>query len=178
MRIGEIMSPTTRRGKRAGWFVFLLAAVLAIPAGAVQLAYAQAASGTSPFMMVPLSGRISSGYGDNHPFDGKPRFHDAVDIVAKEGTPIVAPAAGRVVQVTTNLPDYGYVLGIDHGNGLVTRYAHLQLIVVVVGQHVVAGQLIARVGNTGISTGPHLHLQVLRNGKSINPAEVFDLKKD
>ncbi len=175
MRIGEIMSPSPRRGKR--WAAFAFAAALAIPAGALQLAYAQAAAGKQPFMMLPLSGRISSGYGDTHPFFGKPRFHDAVDIVAKEGTPVVAPAAGRVVQANAHDGNYGETLEIDHGDGLVTRYAHLQSIEVVIGQQVVAGQLIARVGNTGISTGPHLHLQVLRNGKSINPSEVFDLKK-
>ena len=175
MRIGEIMSPSPRRGKR--WVVLALAVGLALPAGALQLAYAQAAAGTTPFMVLPLSGRISSGYGDNHPYFGKPRIHDGVDIVAGEGAPIVAPAAGRVVHANLHEGNYGAVLEIDHGDGLVTRYAHLQSIEVKVGQHVVAGQQIARVGNTGISTGPHLHLQVLRNGKSINPAEVFDLKK-
>jgi murein DD-endopeptidase MepM/ murein hydrolase activator NlpD len=149
------------------------AAVLALPAGALQLAYAQAATGSAPFMALPLSGRISSGYGDTHPYFGKPRFHDAVDIVAEEGASIVAPAAGRVVHANLNEGNYGAVLEIDHGDGLVTRYAHLKTIEVAVGQQVVAGQLIAKVGNTGISTGPHLHLQVLRGGKSINPAEVF-----
>ena len=175
MRIGEIMSPSPRRGKR--WVVLALAAGLAIPAGALQLAYAQAAAGGTPFMVLPLSGRISSGYGDNHPYFGKPRVHDGVDIVAGEGAPIVAPAAGRVVHANLHEGNYGAVLEIDHGDGLVTRYAHLKSIEVKVGQHIVAGELIARVGNTGISTGPHLHLQVLRNGKSIDPAEVFDLKK-
>ena len=175
MRIGEIMSPSPRRGKR--WVVLALAAGLALPAGALQLAYAQAAAGTAPFMVLPLSGRISSGYGDTHPYFGKPRFHDAVDIVAEEGAPIVAPASGRVVHANLHEGNYGAVLEIDHGDGLVTRYAHLKSIEVKVGQHIVAGELIARVGNTGISTGPHLHLQVLRNGKSIDPAEVFDLKK-
>lgn len=176
MRIGEIMAPSTRRGKR--WAAFAFAAVLTIPAAALQLAYAQAATGGTPFMTLPLQGRISSGYGDNHPFQGQARFHNAVDIVAAEGAPIVAPAAGRVVHANLDEGNYGAVLEIDHGNGLVTRYAHLKSIAVAVGQHVVAGQLVAQVGNTGISTGPHLHLQVLRDGKPINPGEVFDLKKD
>jgi murein DD-endopeptidase MepM/ murein hydrolase activator NlpD len=177
MRITEIMSPSGRRSKRAGWAAFVLAAVLAIPAGAVQLAYAQAASGSAPFMVLPLHGRISSAYGDTHSFFGKPRIHDGVDIVAPEGAPVVAPAAGTVVHASLHDGNYGAVVAIAHGNGLMTRYAHLESIDVRQGEEVKAGQLIAHVGSTGISTGPHLHLQVLRNGRSINPAEVFDLSK-
>jgi len=177
MRIGEIMSPSRSRGKRART-AFVLAAVLALPAGALQLAYAQAASGKTPFMMLPLSGRISAGFGQMlDPITGKQRFHDAVDIVGQEGAPIVAPAAGVVAHVYPHYGRYGEFLEIDHGHGLVTRYAHMQSIEVREGQHVEAGQLIARVGSTGSSTGPHLHLQVLRDGKSIDPAEVFDLKR-
>lgn len=177
MRIKEIMSPSGRRSKRAGWAAFGLAALLAIPAGAVQLAYAQVASGSAPFMVLPLHGRISSVYGDTHSFFGKPRVHDGVDIVAQEGAPVVAPAPGRVVHASLHDGDYGVVLVIAHGNGLMTRYAHLESIEVKEGEWVKAGQLIAHVGSTGISTGPHLHLQVLRNGRSINPAEMFDLSK-
>lgn len=178
MRIGEIMSPSARRGKRAG-AAFILAAVLAVPAGALQLAYAQAASGATPFMTLPLHGRITAPYGEmRDPFNGKTRFHEGVDIAAKTGTAVVAPAAGRVVQVVRNDPMHGNVIEIDHGNGLITRYTHLQSIAVAKGEQVVAGQRIARVGSTGRSTGPHLHLQVLSNGKSINPATVFaGLKK-
>lgn len=170
MRITEIMIPSPRRGKR---LPLALAALLLVPSGAVQLAYAQAATGGSPIMKLPLQGRISSGYGDNHPFQGQARFHDAVDIVAAEGASIVAPAAGRVTRADPNFGNYGEYLEIDHGNGLVTRYAHLQSLAVREGEQVAAGQIIGRVGNTGISTGPHLHLQVLRDGKPINPAEVF-----
>lgn len=177
MRIGEIMSPSPRRGKRAAW-ALAFAAILAVPAGAVQLAYAQAASGKSSFMVLPLSGHISAPYGQMvDPFDGKTRFHEGVDIKAREGADIVAPAAGRVVHAIRNYQSYGNFLEIDHGDGLVTRYTHLQSIEVKDGDRVIAGQLIARVGSTGRSTGPHLHLQVMRNGKSINPAEVFALKK-
>lgn len=175
MRIEEIMSPSPRRGKRLAVFAF--AAVLALPVCAVQLSFAQSAAGKAPFMVLPLSGPITSNFGDDHPFLGKPRHHNGVDIKAAEGSPIVAPAAGRVVHTNTKEGNYGVVLEIDHGNGLVTRYAHLKSIEVKEGQQVEAGQLIARVGNTGISTGPHLCLQVMRDGKPINPAEVFDLKK-
>lgn len=176
MRIGEIMSPSPRRGKR--WAAFAFAAALALPAGAVQLAYAQAAVGATPFMTLPLSGKISAGFGEMlDPITGKQRFHDAVDIMAKEGTPIVAPAAGRVVHVFHNYGRYGEYLEIDHGNGLVTRYAHMLTITVAEGQQVASGERIGQVGSTGSSTGPHLHIQVLRHGKSINPADVFDLKK-
>lgn len=167
------MSPSPRPGKRAAWALFGLAALLALPAGAVQMAYAQAASGSAPFVL-PLDGRISAPYGQmRDPFNGKMRFHDGVDIVAKAGADIVAPASGQVVRVALNLPNYGNVLEIDHGNGLVTRYTHLQTVEVAQGDRVFSGQLIARVGSTGRTTGPHLHLQVLRNGQTINPSEVF-----
>lgn len=174
MRIMEIMTPSPRRSKRAA---FVLAALLAIPAGAMQLAYAQSAAGKAPFMMLPLHGRISSVFGDTHEFFGKPRVHNGVDIVAQAGAPVIAPAAGRVVYVNLHDGNYGAVLEIAHSNGLVTRYAHLESIEVTRDEAVKAGQVIARVGSTGISTGPHLHLQVLRNGQNINPNEVFDLKQ-
>lgn len=174
MRIKEIMAPSSRRSKRAA---FALAALLAIPAGAVQLAYAQAAAGAASLMMLPLHGRVSSVYGDTHEFFGKPRVHNGIDIVAQAGAPVIAPAAGRVVYTNQHDGNYGTVLEIAHANGLVTRYAHLESIEVTKDEVVKAGQVIARVGSSGISTGPHLHLQVLRNGQSINPAEVFELKK-
>ena len=177
MRIAEIMSPTARRGKQTAWASFALAAILALPAGAMQLAYAQAASGSTPFMTLPLQGRISAKYGEmRDPFNGKMRFHEGVDIIGKKGARVVAPAPGRVVRAIPNYEAHGNFLEIDHGNGLVTRYTHLYSIEVAEGDRVTAGQLIARVGSTGRSTGPHLHLQVMRNGKTINPAEVFALK--
>jgi murein DD-endopeptidase MepM/ murein hydrolase activator NlpD len=170
------MSPSPRGGKR--WAAVAFAAALALPAGAVQLAYAQAAAGSTPFMTLPFSGRISVGYGEmRDPFSGKVRLHEGVDIVGKAGANIVAPAAGRVVRAIPNYENHGNFLEIDHGDGLTTRYTHLQTIEVKQGEFIMAGQLIARVGSTGRSTGPHLHLQVLRNGKSINPADVFNLKK-
>jgi murein DD-endopeptidase MepM/ murein hydrolase activator NlpD len=174
MRIEEIMTPSPRRSKRAA---FVLAAVLAIPAGALQLGYAQAASGHEPFLTLPLHGPITATFGKmRDPFTGKIRFHNGIDIKAADGTDIVAPAAGRVTAIRRNDVAYGNVIEIDHGNGLTTRYSHLKSIEIADGDRVTAGQLIARVGSTGRSTGPHLDLQVLRGGTPINPADVFDLK--
>ncbi|GAA0558552.1 peptidoglycan DD-metalloendopeptidase family protein [Rhizomicrobium electricum] len=174
MRIEEIMNPSPRRSKRA---VFTLAAVLALPVATLQLGYAQTATGHQPFMALPLHGPITAAFGKMHdPFTGKIRFHNGVDIKAPDGTDIVAPAAGQVTAVRRNDGPYGNVIEIDHGNGLVTRYSHLKTIEIANGDRVAAGQLIARVGSTGRSTGPHLDLQVLRNGTPVNPAEVFDLK--
>jgi len=171
MRITEIMIPSPRRGKR---LPLVLAALLLVPAGAVQLAYAQAATGATPIMSLPLQGEISAPYGPmKDPFDGSDRFHNGVDIKGKTGAAVTAPAAGSVITVKLGDGANGNVLEIDHGGGLVTRYTHLKSVAVTIGQSVKPGQIVARVGKTGRSTGPHLHLQVLRNGKDINPAEVF-----
>jgi murein DD-endopeptidase MepM/ murein hydrolase activator NlpD len=84
------------------------------------------------------------------------------------GMDIEAPAAGVVTQVSW-VEGYGNMLTIDHGYGLVTRYAHCSKILVVRGQRVKRGQQVAKVGNTGLSTGPHLHYEVWVNGRPVNP---------
>ncbi len=94
--------------------------------------------------------------------------HPGIDIAADEGTPIVAAAPGRVSDVTLDR-FYGNLVTIDHGNGYVTRYGHCLKIFVVKGQRVTRGQRIAQVGSTGYSSAPHLHYEVIKNGKNINP---------
>lgn len=103
-----------------------------------------------------------------HPIYHEARPHEGVDVSAPLGTPILAPAAGRVVDVRTQ-SGYGKMVTLDHGNGLVTRYAHCSRIVVQVGQWVNRNQKIAEVGNTGIATAPHLHYEVIVNGRPVNP---------
>ncbi|TXC65260.1 M23 family metallopeptidase [Piscinibacter aquaticus] len=121
----------------------------------------------------PVAGPIGSGFGFRpDPFTGRSALHMGLDFPADVGTPIVA-AAGGVVQLTETHPAYGQMAEIDHGNGLVTRYAHASKLLVRTGDIVKRGQLIAHVGNTGRSTGPHLHFEVLVDGVPQNPARFL-----
>ena len=94
--------------------------------------------------------------------------HLGIDIAADEGTPIIAAAPGKISDVSTDR-FYGNLVTIDHGNGFITRYGHCLKIFVAKGQHVNRGQRIALVGSTGYSSAPHLHYEVIKNGKNINP---------
>lgn len=114
-------------------------------------------------------GYISSLYGyRNDPFSGKRAFHRGVDIPAAIGTPITSLAAGMVIHAGKE-KGFGKMVEVDHGNGYVTRYAHVSKLTVRKGQRVDKGQKIAEIGSSGRSTGPHLHLEVLKDGKTINP---------
>ena len=119
---------------------------------------------------MPTQGWLSSEFPRSrfHPVLHQSRAHEGIDLSAPMGAPIVAPATGRVISVT-NEPGYGNTFQIDHGNGIVTKFAHCSRIVVHVGQQVTRGQLIATVGNTGLATGPHLHYEVHVNGQPVDP---------
>ena len=117
----------------------------------------------------PCRGHYSSPFGYRiHPVYGYSRFHSGVDITASYGTPIKATAAGRVV-TSGWLGGYGNTIEIDHGNGLKTLYGHCSSLAVGRGAFVKKGQVVAYVGSTGVSTGPHVHYEVSRSGSQINP---------
>lgn len=123
----------------------------------------------------PARGWLTSGFGARiSPFTGRRQFHAGIDIASAPGTQVVAPASGRVEFVGAKGP-LGNCVQIDHGYGIVTQYGHNQKILVKRGDVVERGQVIARVGNTGRSTGPHLHYTVEVNGKAVNPIDfIFD----
>ena len=106
------------------------------------------------------------------PFTGQQSFHEGIDFPADVGTAIEAAASGKVVFADVH-PAYGKMIEIDHGNGLVSRYAHCSALLVNEGDFVMRGQLIAKVGTTGRSTGPHLHFEVRLNGVPQNPARFL-----
>jgi murein DD-endopeptidase MepM/ murein hydrolase activator NlpD len=117
----------------------------------------------------PAGGWVTSGFGwRSSPFTARKEFHKGLDISAPAGTPIYAPSRG-VVSGIERTPDYGLVLNITHGTGLVTRYAHLQRVNVKQGQVVQRGEAIAFIGDSGRSTGPHLHYEVRIGGVPVNP---------
>ena len=120
-----------------------------------------------------IDGWFSSNFGWRiDPFTGQKSFHEGIDFPSESGTPIVAAASGKVIAAEVH-PQYGKMIEIDHGNGLVTRYAHASALLVKEGDLVVRGQQIARVGTTGRSTGPHLHFEVRLNGAPQNPARFL-----
>ena len=121
----------------------------------------------------PAKGWMSSRFGYRiSPFTGRRELHSAYDIANREGSPIISPANG-VVTYTGKKGAYGKLMIIDHGYGLVTRYGHLNSFEVKKGAKVERGQLIAKMGNTGRSTGPHLHYEVRLNGVPVNPEKYF-----
>jgi murein DD-endopeptidase MepM/ murein hydrolase activator NlpD len=121
----------------------------------------------------PVDGPVGSGFGfRTDPLNGRAALHTGLDFPAEVGTPIHA-AAGGIVVVNEWHAAYGHVLEIDHGNGLVTRYAHCSSIEVKQGDLVKRGQRVARVGNSGRSTGPHLHFEVLLDGAPQDPARFL-----
>jgi len=120
----------------------------------------------------PVSGRITSYFGyRRHPILRYMRFHGGVDFGASWGSPIVAAADGQVVRAGW-AGGYGRQVRIAHGGGTVTSYSHMSSIVAEPGSYVHAGQLIGYVGSSGLSTGPHLHYEVTRNGERVNPLSV------
>jgi murein DD-endopeptidase MepM/ murein hydrolase activator NlpD len=122
--------------------------------------------------IMPTRGWLTSGFATArmHPIFHEQRRHDGIDIAAPLGTPIIAPAGGRVIEVTKE-EGYGLLVAIDHGYGIITRYAHCSKILVRVGQRVRRGDEIALVGNTGLSTSSHLHYEVEVHGKTVNPKD-------
>ena len=136
---------------------------------------AKGQSAKSMLMKTPVDGaRISSGFGMRfHPVLGYSRMHKGIDFAVPVGTPVMAAGAG-VVQIAGRLGGYGNYLRINHQNGYGTAYGHLSRLAPGIhpGSHVHQGQIVAYSGNTGMSTGPHLHYEILVSGSQVNPLKV------
>ena len=128
-----------------------------------------------PTMLPVQGGWYSSNYGWRiDPFSGQRAFHDGIDVIAEQGTAIHAAAGGIVVYSGVH-PQYGNMIEIDHGNDLISRYAHASKRLVEVGDLVLRGAKIAEVGRTGRATGTHLHFEVRQRGAPVNPGQFLRL---
>ena len=119
----------------------------------------------------PSDGYFISGFGHRRdPFTGTRKMHQGIDIAGPEGTPVIAPASGTVIYVG-DAGGYGKMIALDHGNGLVSRFGHLSRILIKMGKTVKRGDHIGSMGNTGRSTGPHLHYEVRKHGVAMDPTQ-------
>ena len=111
-----------------------------------------------------------SAYGQrSDPFERRLRMHEGIDLAAPSGTPIYSTAEGTVLRAGWHSGGYGNLVEVDHGRGIVTRYAHLSAVIVRAGDRVTRGQQVGRMGSTGRSTGSHLHYEVRIDGRAVNP---------
>ena len=121
----------------------------------------------------PVKGWLTSTFGyRSSPFTGRRELHKGLDIATRSGTPVIAPADGLVVFAGRE-GGFGNMIIIDHGYGITTRYGHNSSLEAKLGQKIKRGDVIARVGNTGRSTGPHVHYEVAVNGVSVNPSRYI-----
>ncbi len=127
--------------------------------------------------VLPVSGRVTSSYGKReHPISKEEDYHHGTDIAAAQGTPILAFDDGVVLEASEG-DQTGKYVKIQHKDGLVTRYLHCDALLVAQGDTVSKGQAIAKVGSTGMSTGYHLHFEILKDGYYLDPALLFDALK-
>lgn len=124
----------------------------------------------------PVPGKLISSFGMRmHPIHKIRKMHYGLDFQADTGTPIAAAGDGKVIFAGKSSGGYGYQIEVDHGFGYVTKYAHLKKggIKVKKGQQVKRGEIIGLTGNTGLSKGPHLHYEIVKDGRKINPIDYF-----
>ena len=124
--------------------------------------------------LAPVNGTMISGFCNRvHPVTGHVKFHEGLDFACQTGTPVYASGDAIVEQADYNENGYGYCINLDHENGYRTKYAHLSEMKVSDGMRVKRGQLIGYSGNTGLSSGPHLHYEVSLNHVKIDPIDFF-----
>lgn len=134
-------------------------------------------SGKKESGTVPAEGKISGKFGTRtDPFSGKKKFHKGIDIAAPKGTPVCASASGTVICSEYKKNGYGNLVVIDHGDDLFTYYGHLNTMTVKKGQSAAQGKQIGTVGSTGRSTGSHLHFEVRKGEKLLDPEEYLNEK--
>lgn len=149
--------------------IVTLAAAIVLASGPILTSIAEAAQ---PQLLLPVEGKVGEQFGPRaNPKSWEQDFHKGEDFLAPIGTPVKAAGGGTVTEAE-KLKGYGNIIAIDHGNGLVTRYAHLSRMNVGVGDAITAGQIIGTVG-TADGGDPQLHFEVLQNDEPVNPVDFL-----
>lgn len=118
--------------------------------------------------------KISSEYGErHHPITHEVKMHKGIDIVAPLGTDVMASAKGQVIKIGYSKDGYGHYVILKHANGITSKYAQLSEVIVELNQEISANQVIAKVGSSGKSTGPHLHFEMRKDGKLVDPLTLL-----
>ncbi|MEO9966371.1 MAG: M23 family metallopeptidase [Reichenbachiella sp.] len=165
------VSPLVKKQRRSLVSQFLASGIAACIFMMVFVAGAQ-----DPPTISPLDHykRITSNFGERYnPLKKAQDFHNGIDFSAEVGTPVQSTASGTIKSVTNSFGGYGLHLEIEHGDGFITKYAHLSEVKVKEGEMVVLGQIIGLSGNTGASTAPHLHYEVVKDGEHLDPKDYF-----
>lgn len=136
-------------------------------------------AGTNPFENIPVckpvtaDARISRNFGENiDPFTGQKKWHYGIDFAASPGTPVIATASGYMARIESD-EVWGKRVVIDHGDGIITVYAHLGTVRVAPGRRVKRGDIVGYIGLSGLTTGPHVHYEIWRNGTALDPETFF-----
>ena len=177
MRIRHIMDGSqvsaSRVHRRIAWFA---AGLLVLPLAAVQVAVAKS---DFNFLSPLSSGVLTSSYGERHnPFTGELMYHNGIDIKAPLGTPVLAPAPGEVIFAGMKNELYGIVVELRHRGDVRSLYAHLHSTDLNVGDTITEGTPIGLVGVTGQSTGPHVHVELYKDGERVDPQVYMPLTAD
>lgn len=168
MNVSSAGWPWQRRWLTVRWLSLLSVLVLL---GLVTADARPVLAAPGPSLSWPVTGVITARFGEVGPTS--PRGHAGLDIAAPLGTPVKAARSGRVVVAGPTGGPYGIMVVIDHGDGMVTRYAHLSAVTVEAGQKVKRDRVIGAIGSTGFSTGPHLHFEVRQNGRLSDPLQYL-----
>ncbi|MEM6415514.1 MAG: M23/M56 family metallopeptidase [Pseudomonadota bacterium] len=175
LRLANIMVVQDTASRQNRHFTYSLLVIATVVLSIMQWAYTNDSIAAPDFLVRPVEGRLSSPYGMRFdPFNKQQKMHNGTDIEAVLGTPIFAPAAGVIIR-SENISLYGNIIEIRHTGGYVTRYTHLANFAAARGDKVSAGEIIGTVGSSGRTTGPHVHVEVFRSGKRVDPATILNL---
>jgi len=176
MRLKRLFQRKVNLKNRLAGLCIIVFTFAVLPFSFTSMAGTLGDSGGGDFINPVKNGRLTQAFGHKkHPITKKDYFHQGIDLAAKTGTAVVAAADGKVATVDYN-DKQGYYVVLSHADGYSSVYAHLDKVLVAENDNVTGGENIAELGNTGVSTGPHVHFEIRKDGKALDPAKLISNK--